>query len=1087
MDAPTNALVTRRCLAALLLVLGLAACGGAAAPPVEGACDDDEDCEAGMSCQGGLCATAEDAGTLLSSQEIDVAPTTLDFGSAQLGVQVTQVATVTNVGDSPLHVTRIEVVEADSLAEYSSAPGGAVSLELAPGDSVDVAVTLVQRDGEIDRGELRIASDDADEPVFAVALVSDLKGTPRAGVAPAELDFGVVPWGDLVTREVDVANGGTGNAPLEVSSVEVTNDTGFGAAFAVALFLVDPATGVETAAMLPAHLSVDGTTLRARVTLTSGDLGGGPLPAEVLRILSNDAEPTRAELDVPIVGAVLGCTAPGVETCNGEDENCDLEVDEGNPGGGAPCVTALAGVCAVGVVQCTGGALVCGPLATPSSETCDGEDDDCDGDTDEGLLRACASSCGAGVEFCVSGTWLGCNAPPPLPESCNGVDDDCDGVADDGNPGGGGPCATGRLGVCEAGALVCTGGTLLCVGVLAPDSEFCNGADDDCDGPADEDNPGGGVACVTGLLGRCAAGTSSCEGGSLRCVRIAEPSAELCNGVDDDCDGATDDGAPSGGACDGADADLCAEGTLLCAGGVLACSDATADAAELCNGVDDDCRPATLDGAGDPALGTACDGADGDLCVEGVLGCSGGALVCSDATATTLDVCNGLNDDCDAASDDGAEDPATGSACDGGDADLCAEGTRLCTGGALACSDATGDAVELCNGVDDDCDPATPDGSIDPMLGAACDGADGDLCVEGITICAGGASLCSDTSATSTESCNGSDDECNGVVDDGGAALCVLGPRVLVATCAGVAGCGIGACTGGFADCNGAVLDGCEANLAAPTSCGSCGNICPLSSSCASGVCVVPDFGFTGGVQSFVVPPGVSVVTVEAWGAQGGTGAGGSGAGLGGYATGALGVTPGETLSIYVGGQSGAWNGGGAGAGGAGTGGGASDVRRGGMTPAFRVIVGGGGGGGGSVGCNAAHAGGAGGAGGGGAGGKGDDSPNGGGGFGGTVGAGGAAGVGCNYALGSPGSAGGDGGAGQSCCCATTPGGGGGGGGYVTGGGGGGGSAGTTGCSGNDKGGGGGGAGGSSYTGGIPLSITVNGVRAGHGQVRIRW
>ena len=116
------------------------------------------------------------------------------------------------------------------------------------------------------------------------------------------------------------------------------------------------------------------------------------------------------------------------------------------------------------------------------------------------------------------------------------------------------------------------------------------------------------------------------------------------------------------------------------------------------------------------------------------------------------------------------------------------------------------------------------------------------------------------------------------------------------------------------------------------------------------------DFNYTGAVQTWEVPLGVTAVTIETWGAQGNNNAGGVAGGLGGYATGELAVTSGETLYIYVGGggiisTAGGWNGGGT----AGTvgcttafgggGGGASDVRQGGTGLADRVIVGAGGGG----------------------------------------------------------------------------------------------------------------------------------------------
>lgn len=273
---------------------------------------------------------------------------------------------------------------------------------------------------------------------------------------------------------------------------------------------------------------------------------------------------------------------------------------------------------------------------------------------------------------------------------------------------------------------------------------------------------------------------------------------------------------------------------------------------------------------------------------------------------------------------------------------------------------------------------------------------------------------------------------------------------------------------------------------------------------------------YSGGIQTFTVPCGVDSITVEAWGAEGGSGAtggnsstGGFGA-LGGYVSGKIAVNQGDVINIFVGGQgatpTGGFNGGGnGGTQNAGGGGGATDIRVGGTAESDRIMVAGGGGGGGRGGCESTSTitGGNGGVGGGGVGVNGADAPTSGGvaggGFGGNAGsvqgAGGAAGIGCSGFLGSAGStasngAGADGGSGQACCCfsfGSIPGGGGGGGGYLGGGAGGGGSAGTTGCSGNDKGAGGGGGGGSSYTGPAAAPTMTNGVRAGNGMVVITY
>jgi len=120
---------------------------------------------------------------------------------------------------------------------------------------------------------------------------------------------------------------------------------------------------------------------------------------------------------------------------------------------------------------------------------------------------------------------------------------------------------------------------------------------------------------------------------------------------------------------------------------------------------------------------------------------------------------------------------------------------------------------------------------------------------------------------------------------------------------------------------------------------------------------VVQNFSFTGSLQTWTVPAGVSSVTVTLNGAKGGdnsTMGTNNGGGLGGRVTALMQVTPGEVLNIYVGGTTTTWQGGWNGGGNANTswnftrgGGGATDIRIGGTALSNRVIVAGGGGGGG--------------------------------------------------------------------------------------------------------------------------------------------
>ena len=125
-----------------------------------------------------------------------------------------------------------------------------------------------------------------------------------------------------------------------------------------------------------------------------------------------------------------------VESCNGEDDNCDGRVDEGfdcSPGREVGCETDC-GIWGTGI--CTADCEAPDPrLCAPPDETCNGEDDDCDGACDNGFecclgeASSCTTSCGSeGTRDCPAGcAWSACLPPE---ETCNGSDEDCNGTPD---------------------------------------------------------------------------------------------------------------------------------------------------------------------------------------------------------------------------------------------------------------------------------------------------------------------------------------------------------------------------------------------------------------------------------------------------------------------------------------------------------------------------------------------------------------------------------------------------------------------------------------------------------------------------------
>jgi hypothetical protein len=152
-------------------------------------------------------------------------------------------------------------------------------------------------------------------------------------------------------------------------------------------------------------------------------------------------------------------------------------------------------------------------------------------------------------------------------------------------------------GACSAGKMACVNGAIACKPNLAGTAEMCDGLDNNCDGVVDEGDPGGNVSCVTGQPGICASGMKHCLNGVLLCQSNKQPAAEVCNGLDDDCNGIDDDGNPGGGAaCNTQLQGVCGPGTMTCVTGVLTCVQNVPSSAENCtNGLDDDCN-----GVGDP-------------------------------------------------------------------------------------------------------------------------------------------------------------------------------------------------------------------------------------------------------------------------------------------------------------------------------------------------------------------------------------------------------------------------------------------------------------------------------------------------------
>ena len=262
-----------------------------------------------------------------------------------------------------------------------------------------------------------------------------------------------------------------------------------------------------------------------------------------------------------------------------------------------------------------------------------------------------------------------------------------------------------------------------------------------------------------GTIGTCK-GQRVCSAEGLSLCDAASPTVETCNGVDDDCDGQTDEAGAA--QCD--DANPCTDDSC---GGVGGCAhgkiEGACDDGSACT-KDDTCADGKCGGAkvdcddGNPCTDDACDAASGctvthntapcddqsacsanDACALGL--CVGATVVCDDDNACTDDACDAATG-CTVTTDD-TNDCSDDNACTQGD--KCFEGS--CAGAQVDCNDANGCTDDLCN-AQTGC--ANTPNAVQCDDGSAC--TEGDICLK--ASCVGAPVQCDDANPCTDDACD---------------------------------------------------------------------------------------------------------------------------------------------------------------------------------------------------------------------------------------------------------------------------------------------------------------------------------------------
>jgi streptogramin lyase len=591
------------------------------------------------------------------------------------------------------------------------------------------------------------------------------------------------------------------------------------------------------------------------------------IPSGCINTAGNDCNDNNTAINPGVAEVCDGID----NNCNGQvDEGVQLTfyLDSDTDTYGDPAVTTESCTLPSGYVTNSADCNDADALINPAAaETCDGIDNNCNGEIDEGVKSTFYQDADSDNYGNAAVSTLACSAPqgyvpdstdcndanpninPGKAEVCNDIDDNCNSQIDEGN-------------VCPVKAYYCDSdsdsyisaipsgqcSTFNCIppgcvseqgddcndanaNIHPNKAETCNGIDDNCNAQIDE-----GVKSTfyldsdTDTYGDPAVTTESCTlpsgyvTNSADCndadALINPAAAETCDGIDNNCNGEIDEGVKSTFYQD-ADSDNygnAAVSTLACSApqGYVPdstdCNDANPNInpgkAEVCNDIDDNCNSQIDEGNVCPATSYYCD-TDSDGFISAIpsgqcstfncipSGCmSEQGNDCNDANLninpSAIEVCDGIDNNCNGQIDEGVKSTFYRDA-DGDNYGNLIDSTLACSTpsgyveDSTDCNDANINihpgATEICNGVDDNCDSQTDEGGICPALTYYCD-TDGDnykaIAISGTcntyncipaNCGASQGNDCNDANINihpgATEICNGIDDNCDSLIDEG--------------------------------------------------------------------------------------------------------------------------------------------------------------------------------------------------------------------------------------------------------------------------------------------------------------------------------